>query len=314
MRGSGGSDCRFVVFLACGLLVASVTLPPALSAPPAPAGPNGTVPLNSVDLRPVFDDWRLPLRSQGDRGTCSVFTITGAIEYALAEKQRHATRLSVEFLNWASNRTIDEMDDGGFFSDLWKGFESYGICVEDEMPYGEQFDPTRRPSSAALENARQIRDAGLELHWVKRWDPTKGLTEEQFAAVKETLRNRWPVCGGFLWPKKAKWADGVLQMAPREGVRDGHSVLLVGFRDDPTQPGGGVFLVWNSGKGLRDGAMSYEYVRTYMNDAVWIGYKGAPSSQSRVNPTPPVLLTRRKTSCTRFVIDSTRTLLAPGPG
>lgn len=90
--------------------------------------------------------------------------------------------------------------------------------------------------------------------------------------MKETLRGGWPVCGGFLWPKEPQWADCILQMATRDSVRDGHSVLLVGFRDDPAQPGGGVFLIQNTSKGPRDGAMSYEYVLAYMNDAAWVGY------------------------------------------
>ena len=98
------------------------------------------------------------------------------------------------------------------------------------------------------------------------------MTDEQFVAVKETLSKQWPVCGGFLWPKAPEWQNDVLQMASRENVRDGHSVLLVGFRDDSSQPGGGVFLIQNTSKGPRDGALSYEYVRAYMNDAAWIGY------------------------------------------
>jgi len=224
-----------------------------------------------VDLRPVFRHLGLAPRAQGTRGTCSVFTVTRAIEYALGKKQRRESRLSVEFLNWASNRAIWKKNDGGFFSDLWKGFERYGICDEKHMPYAAEFDPKRRPSSAALTDARQYREEGLRLYWIKPWDPTRGLNNEQFAAVKETLRQGWPVCGGFLWPKEPQWADRVLQMASRDNVRDGHSVLLVGFRDDPAQPGGGVFLIQNTSKGARDGAMSYEYVLAYMNDAAWVG-------------------------------------------
>ncbi len=260
------ADLRVLLMFCLCMALAIVT--PALSE---------TTDSDSVDLRGVFERWELPPQAQGGRPTCSVFTVTGAIEFALAEKQHHGTRLSVEFLNWASNARIGKPADGGFFSDLWKGFRSHGICPEDDMPYLATFDPSQKPSSAALEHARQIQEAGLRLHWIKRWNPHKGLSEEQFVAVKETLR-RWPVCGGFLWPKNAKWTDGVLQMAPRQGVRDGHSVLLVGFRDDPKQPGGGVFLVRNSSKGHSDGAMSYEYVRAYMNDAVWVDYDGAESS------------------------------------
>lgn len=224
-----------------------------------------------VDLRPLFKELGLSTRAQGSRGTCSVFTVTRAIEFALGRQQRRDARLSVEFLNWASNRAIRDERDGGFFSDLWRGFERYGICDEEEMPYAAKFDASLRPSPAALAQARQRLEAGLELHWIKPWDPHRGLTDGQFAAVKETLGKGWPVCGGFLWPKDPQWAVDVLQMASREGVRDGHSVLLVGFRDDASQPGGGVFLIQNTSKGPRDGAMSYEYVRTYMNDAAWVG-------------------------------------------
>lgn len=244
---------------------------------PADSGDNASAPgvpvaQSAVDLQPWFQEWGLSARAQGSRGTCSAFTVTRAIEYALARKRPRGPRLSVEFLNWASNEAIGQRRDGGFFSDLWKGFEKYGICREDEMPYAAAFDPGLRPSDATLAHARHFREAGLRLHWIKPWDPMRGLNDEQFAAAKETLRRGWPVCGGFLWPKQAEWVDGVLQMASRENVRDGHSVLLVGFRDDRAQPGGGVFLIQNTSSGPRHGAMSYEYVRTYMNDAAWIGF------------------------------------------
>ena len=224
-----------------------------------------------VNLRPVFKKRGLSTRAQGRRGTCSVFTVTRAIEYALSEDEPLENRLSVEFLNWASDRVTGKNRDGSFFSDLWGGFERYGICDESQMPYLSKFDPNRQPSPQALGHARRLRTAGLQMNWIKPWDPKRGLNEEQFAAVKETLRTGWPVCGGFLWPKNPTWTkEGVLQMAARENVRDGHSVLLVGFRDDPVQPGGGVFLIQNTHKGRREGEMSYEYVRAYMNDALWI--------------------------------------------
>jgi len=238
---------------------------------PGAAATGAETAAGGVDLRPVFHDLGLATRAQGSRGACSVFTVTQAIEFAMGKQHRRDARLSVEFLNWASNLVVREKRDGGFFSDLWRGFERYGICDEEEMPYAAEFDASLRPSPAALAQARQRLDAGLELHWIKPWDPQRGLTDAQFAAVKETLRQGWPVCGGFLWPKDPEWDAGVLQMAPRDKVRDGHSVLLVGFRDDTSQLGGGVFLIQNTSQGPRDGAMSYEYVRTYMNDAAWVG-------------------------------------------
>jgi hypothetical protein len=274
LRTSGVMTC-LVASLAAAIGMTAV----GLSAPPA-LGADHAAPAAGIDLRPIFQNWGLTPRSQGGRGTCSVFALTQALEYALAGRQRHGTRLSVEFLNWASNDATREWEDGGFFSDLWKGFEAHGICPEADMPYQASFDPKLRPTAEALDRARGLRGVGLRLHWIKPWDVTTGLTAEHLAEIKRTLRRQWPVCGGLRWPKQERWENGVLKMAPPEGVFDGHSVLLVGFRDDAAQPGGGVFLIRNSGKGARDGLMPYEYARAYMNDAVWIDHETAATGRS----------------------------------
>ncbi len=69
---------------------------------------------------------------------------------------------------------------------------------------------------------------------------------------------------------------------------DGHSVLLVGFRNDGTQPGGGVFLIRNSAGPSRDGMMTYDYVRAYLNDAAWIDFPGATKGGPRRHSPKPL--------------------------
>jgi hypothetical protein len=223
-------------------------------------------------LRPQFDEFGLTARAQGGRPTCSVFTMAAAIEFALAKQGRKDPRLSIDFLNWASNQITGKDHDGSLFSDLWKGFEAHGACPEDDMPYQSEYDPARKPSDEALQRAKTLHEAGLKMHWIKLWDPTRGLEDEQFDEIKRVLAQGNPVCGGFLWPRggRERWDDGVLPMYRRRQVRDGHSVVLIGYRDDPSQPGGGVFLIRNSASPHRHAAMCYEYVKAYMNDAVWI--------------------------------------------
>jgi hypothetical protein len=224
----------------------------------------------SVDLRPAFQRWELSPRRQGARGTCSVFALTGALEYALATRQQHGTRLSVEFLNWAAHKAVKRVQDGGFFSELWKGYQAYGICPEADLPYQTHFDSAFQPSMPVMQQARTRQKLGLTLHWIKEWDVHTGLTEEQLGHIKATLGKKWPVCGGLRWPKNPVWQKGVMQWCPPESVFDGHSVLLIGYQDDPQQPGGGAFLIRNSGGDGSDGFLSYAYVRDYMNDAAWI--------------------------------------------
>ncbi len=224
----------------------------------------------SVDLSPVFASFRLSPRAQGSRPTCSVFVITQALEFAAAQSTGKGRRLSVDYLNRASNDVLGKPRDGGNFSGLWKGFEKHGIAEEATMPYAERFDPARAPSDAARKSAHAIQSLGWRLHWIKEWDSRRGLNEAEFHNVRKTLASGQPVCGGFLWPKKQEWKEHVLQMCPRDAVRDGHSILLVGYCDDHASPGNGVFLIRNSSGPGRTGKLTYEYVKTYMNDAAWI--------------------------------------------
>jgi Papain family cysteine protease len=224
----------------------------------------------SIDLRPTFDRWNLRARRQGDRPTCSVFTVVGALEYAVASKAPYGVRLSVEFLNWAAHQAVDRSADGGFFSELWEGYTRYGICPEEELPYQEHYDAALQPEARALAAARKLQALGLRLHWIKEWNVETGLTEDQFDALKRTLARHHPICGGFRWPKQARWEKDVLRMCPPDEVYDGHSVLLVGYQDDERQPGGGTFLIRNSGGDGRDGSLPYAYVRAYLNDAAWV--------------------------------------------
>ena len=231
---------RYVIFLLAAMLA-----PVGDNLQAAPAAP---VPLpDAVDLRPEFARWQLAQRRQGDRPTCSVFTVVGALEFAAARQQERGTRFSVEFLNWAANKTGSDTEDGGFFSDLWKGFVNYGVCAEINMPYQARLDPALLPDSSALADAKTRIGLGLRHHWIKEWNVNTGLTEQEFAGVQRTLAQGWPVCGGFRWPKQERWVENVLQMCPSNSVRDGHSVLLVGYRNEAAHPGGGVFIFRNSG-------------------------------------------------------------------
>ena len=139
-----------------------------------------------MDLRPEFQRLGIEPRVQGQRGTCSVFAIAGALEYALARRSGSGERLSVEFLNWASNAAIGETEDGGFFSDLWTGFETYGVCGEQDWPYRDKFDPLVEPSEQAQRYARERRELGLRLHWIKPWNPHTGLTDVEFRAIQRS--------------------------------------------------------------------------------------------------------------------------------
>lgn len=203
-----------------------------------------------VDLRPELAALGLLPRPQGARGTCSVFTACSAIEVALAKLRGRPQRLSVEFLNWAASQAAGAPSDGAFFHNALAGFERFGLCSEEEMPYLEVYDPALAPSPAALAQAAALREesrAGLAVHWIVPWEPNRfGVNDAQFAAIKAALDRGFPVAAG-----------------------SGHSRLLVGYRDDPALPGGGAFLTQDSALARFD-EVSYEFVRKEVADVFWV--------------------------------------------
>lgn len=226
---------------------------------------------HTVDLRPRWSELGLTPKSQAPRGTCSVFAMVGLLEYELGRAAGRGVRLSEEFLNWASHQTNGRTSDGSFFADALRGIWRYGVCEEALLPYSPSFDPELQPSEAALQDAESRKSiAGL---WIKEWDVTSGMSAAMLARIRESLADGHPVALGMRWPKNEQYdEDDLLVVPPPDGVFDGHSVVLVGYADDPAVPGGGAFIFRNSfGPDWRDGGharLPYAYAAAYGNDAL----------------------------------------------
>lgn len=249
------------MFCFCALLTATVA---AVAAVPDPLP-------DEVDLRPQFEALGIAAKSQGGRGTCSVFALVGALEFELARATGTYEPLSEEFLNWASHKTNGRPDDGTFFSDGVAGVQQYGICLASLLPYAGGFDAALQPSPEVLADAATRRAAYAV--WVKDWDVTTGLTDEMMAHIKALLAEGHPVAAGLRWPNRDVWtSDHTLEMPPDGEVFDGHSILLVGYRTVHSAPGGGVFIFRNSaGAGWANegyACMPFAYAQRYCNDAL----------------------------------------------
>ncbi|MFH0760935.1 MAG: C1 family peptidase [Bacteroidota bacterium] len=234
-----------------------------------------SLPAQEYNLKPLFEKYGLIIHEQGGRNTCSVFAVTGLIEFEYAHRFGQKINFSVEYLNWASNQVAGDKDDGSYFSDALTGLQKYGICEETYLPYSsKEYNKKVKPSKAALKNGDKYKKA--ETVWIKEWDPNCGMTEDQIQQVKAQIRNDHPVAIGFQWPKKEeqyrKIVNGMMSVPQREGVFDGHSVIMVGYKDDKSAPGGGYFIFKNShGIGYGEngyGKMPFEYVSKYANDGI----------------------------------------------
>lgn len=208
---------RRIVSLPCSVLLVACA-----SAPHVPR------PLDS-DLRPQLTQLGLLPRAQGPRPTCSIFTTVAALEFATARAHGTPIRLSVDYCNWAGNAATGRADDGDFFHVALAGWERFGICRDELLPYGAAFDPAATPSPDALvDGGRHLASVGrrLKVRWIRPPDGKPGLSDAQFADVIATLGRGWPIAAG-----------------------SGHSRVLVGYRGDAGTVGGGTFLTLDSALG-----------------------------------------------------------------
>lgn len=223
-----------------------------------------------VDLRPVVARLGMTARSQGSRGTCSVFAMTFCIEYMLRKKRKVKEPLSVEFLNWAKNTATGQKKDGDFFDRIATGYERYGMVSEATVPYASAYRSDLGLTPELLDQAQKT--ARLKGRFIKPWSVTDIVTDEQVAQIKRQLQKGVPVAVGLRWPKGGKGknavADGltVMEFVPASDVFDGHSIVLVGYSEAAKV---WIFANW-AGADWNDhgyGYLSDAYFRPYLNDA-----------------------------------------------
>lgn len=230
-----------------------------------------------VDLRPEITALGITIRpNQGSRGTCSVFAMTFLLDFMYAKHYglKNAD-FSEEYLNYVSNLAIAEKVDGGFFDQIDKGYQKYGIVNEALVPYKSSFDPNLNIRDAVLQSGSAIAPR-LKQHFIKAWDVNTGLQASQLLAILFQLKQGRPVAAGLRWPKQfatEKILGVTLMKTPAASdVFDGHSIDFVGFKASKAFPGEGYLIFRNSwGPGFGDngyGYMSFDYAMKYVNDLV----------------------------------------------
>lgn len=228
-----------------------------------------------VDLRPTIKQHMLQVKSQGNRNTCSVFAVNFCHEYLWATQKNFGmgADFSEEYLNYVKNVACDIKKDGGFFSQIDKGYQSWGVYMSGLVPYKPSYDPNYKVPQAYMNVAKKWDRAKAD--FIKPWNPNFGATGSQLSKACTYLDQGIPVAAGFLWPSNLQFETkaglSVFKVpATKSQVYDGHSVALVGYKKSNLFPGGGYFIIRNSwGPNWAEEGYAYmpfDYVAKYAND------------------------------------------------
>lgn len=213
-------------------------------------------------------------RDQGQEGSCFGFCGTNArMVYLMAAGKSDV--LSAAYLYYIARAAMgDTADDTG--SDMRTGLDAavkQGLAPESLMPYSAGAWRVA-PSAAAVAAASQFAIAAYGR-----------VTDMQ--TIKAAIASDHPVLFGItVWQGfESAGADGIVPMwSVGEQPLGGHAILCVGYKDDPSVPGGGHFQLLNSW-GPNAGDRGFYYIPyAYLNLAA--GATGQMLSEAWVIDVP----------------------------
>lgn len=180
--------------------------------------------------------------NQGKRNTCVAFSLAAIYQALSGDK----TDLSEQFLYWACKSKDGIAGDVGTNPAIaMKIMQETGICSEAAWPYDgtvRNDNPGHGPPPPSAQDEAKLR----------RITGAKQIPGKDFRQIKASLAaGKGVLIGMPIWEywTSAWQARGIGRMRrnlPGERKGGGHAMAVMGYRDDPSVPGGGYFVVRNS--------------------------------------------------------------------
>lgn len=234
-----------------------------------------------VDLRPEFDRLGLSAKDQGESPSCSVFAVISALEYHLAQSGRLSGRLSEDFVQWATMRSLGKtkdrleffgnearFSDGFALIEVTQALRCYGAPQKVAMP--TVFDPgaDTPPEAAQREALSRCMVGAVSISGRSR--------REQLEQVVLALNEGLPVVVGMRWPKMTRefQITGNVPEDTAGGTSGGHAVVLVGYACPDGDMENAVFRFRNSygvkwgDKGY--GTVSWKYLVEHFTNGMFL--------------------------------------------
>lgn len=211
----------------------------------------------SVDLRNIF----LPIRNQGNQGSCAAFAVSSVIEAQIQAKKH---RYSPAFLYWVARNNLKtaDTDSGATMYAVIRGAVEKGVCKEESMPYNSDIY-TLQPSDSAIEEALQCRIIAAKS------------VEPKLHAIKSALSDGYPVIAAIqIFDSFSETHSGFiphpsvaeLKKAGSDNLHAYHGMVICGFSDKDK-----VLVVRNSwGTDFGDNGycyIPYSYAQKYIKQA-----------------------------------------------
>lgn len=227
------------------------------------------------------------IKDQGKRGTCVAFSSVAVREFLTGSK----INLSEQYLYWWCDAHDPVPEEPGTTVEMgFTGLVQDGVCEEATWKYKSNRikgnEGQGPPPAGAQDKAKKYKLGRLI-----------DLDENSVHELKECLRGTSdfpgrpiafsvPVYNSWLKSMAVQLSGQITMPLPGEKLTGGHAMVLVGYQDDDSVPGGGFFILRNSwGRswgiscpyGAGNGTIPYKY----LTDHGWEAFTGDSEPQGK---------------------------------
>lgn len=237
-----------------------------------------------VDLRSRMSEYGVfSSKNQGQRPSCSVFAVVGALEYQYAVLRGEAKRFSEEYLIWATFRESEQSQDrlkdfydkteevypdiGFTIPSVFTALGHYGILLKEDALYTFEKGYTRLqvPSTEVVKKAKLT--VNVTPHKVPAQD-----ADTLVDNIIHALNNQIPVIVAIKFPKTNQLRK--VHFLNQQKTHGNHAVLVVGYKAPNKNKKETVFIFknsWGPKWGLGGyGFISYDYMHRNLLEAYFI--------------------------------------------
>ncbi|MFL5734231.1 MAG: C1 family peptidase [Chloroflexia bacterium] len=214
-----------------------------------------------------------PIRNQQSRGTCVAFALTALNEYTL--RRRGIQRDLSEQHLYYETKLIDGDPNGcgTFQSKAVIVLQTRGECPETIWPYNPNL-----PCNNHGPRPAQARPMGINSRLTTLLVPARNVQAyKTHMSQRRPVTMSIPVYDSWYYSAETRRSGRITMPIGNEQPHGGHALLLVGYQDTPTGPGGGYFIVRNSWGtanwgyqcpyGAGYGTIPYQYITNYAWEA-----------------------------------------------